>query len=58
MMNKKEMVMDTRFMNAAEVFGLVKSGMMNDDEFYEWLSVVCQDAFHEGVRKGALEGVE
>jgi hypothetical protein len=45
-------------MNAAEVFNLVRSGKMTDDQYYEWLSYVCQDAYHEGIRKGALEGVE
>jgi len=47
--------MDLRFMNAVEAFELVKSGAMNEDQFYEWLSFTVQDAFCEGVKSKGEE---
>jgi hypothetical protein len=50
--------MELQFMNAAEVFNLVQAGKMNDDQFLEWLSYTVQEAYHNGIERGVLEGAE
>jgi hypothetical protein len=55
MMNKKGHEMDLRFLNATEVFEMVKAGEMSDDQFLEWLAVTVQDAFYDGAKSSLKE---